>query len=413
MPVGQHKSRKKHRLFRIVISISLFAVFLTSCTKHPEQQAESKFNQASLGEVLFHDVNLSLNRQQSCATCHNPQHGFIDNRTDSNGMRLATSLGTDGSSLGDRNAPTASYAAFSPEFRIEKHPRFNSQQPDYEGYVGGQFLDGREKDLAGQAGGPPLNPVEMQMPDKQSVVERIKENPFYVEKFKEFYGDSIFEDNNLAYTAMTKAIAEFEKTEKFSPFDSKYDRVLRGEEQFSFKELSGKSLFFSQQFTNCATCHQSKPNGHAQETFSNYEYHNIGVPANMKLEAQLGREVKDKGLLNNPLVAGKEHLAKFKVPTLRNIAVTGPYMHNGVFQDLKTVIEFYDHFLIGSQHQINPETGEKWLEPEVPLTVALEELKDGRKLKPMQVEQMVCFLRTLTDKKYEHLIEEKGIKCSD
>lgn len=251
------------------------------------------------------------------------------------------------------------------------------------------------------------------MPNKQAVVERLQENNYYISAFQKLYGQGIFNDSEKAYDAMTQAIQSFEQTRKVSPFDSKYDRVLRGEEQFSFKEISGKSLFFSQQFTNCATCHQAKPNGHARETFSNYEYHNIGVPSNPQLEAALGKSVNDKGLLNNPAVDGEQHRGKFKVPTLRNIAVTGPYMHNGVFNDLSTVIKFYDHFLVGSKHKTNPETGLAWADPEIPQTLAETELKDGRKLKPMQVEQLVCFLRTLTDKRYEHLIEEKGIRCSD
>lgn len=396
----------------------ILTIFLSACQNGESFNKDVKSNhgitdKAQLGQLLFNDVNLSLNRQQSCATCHNPAHGFIDNRTDNNGERFATSLGTDQSSFGDRNAPTAAYAQLSPPFQWQKHARFNSQQPDYEGYVGGQFHDGREKNLAGQAGGPPLNPVEMKMPNKTQVIERLQENSIYINAFKDFYGQQVFENPDKAYQAMTDAIAAFEKTSLFAPFDSKYDRVLKGEEQFSFKELSGKSLFFSQQFTNCATCHQAKPNGHAKETFTNYEYHNIGVPSNPDLEKRLGKAVNDIGLLNNPSIVDVKQQAKFKVPTLRNIAVTGPYMHNGVFKDLKTVIEFYDHFLVGSSHKINPETGKPWSEPEYATTLAKKELKDGRKLKPQQVEQLVCFLRTLTDQRYEHLIEEKGINCKD
>ena len=107
----------------------------------------------------------------------------------------------------------------------------------------------------------------------------------------------------------------------------------------------------------------------------------------------------------------KYPIGKFKVPTLRNIAVTAPYMHNGVFNELTTVIQFYDHFLVGSKHTINPETGAVWANAEQPSTIAKTELKDGRKLKPAQVEQLVCFLRTLTDKRYEHLIKDNGIHC--
>lgn len=400
-------TRREYKLLgQLTVCCVLTAALNNSALATPKNSAE-------LGERLFNDPNLSLNRQQSCATCHNPQHGFIDNRKDQLGNQLMTSIGTDGHSIGSRNTPTVSYAAFSPEFKWSTHPRFNSQQPDYKGYLGGQFLDGRQDSLADQAGEPPLNPVEMKMPNRQAIIDRVKENRYYHQAFQTFYGETIFDDTDKAFKAFTQAIADFQKTDVISPFDSKYDRVLRGEEAFSFKELSGKSLFFSQQFTNCATCHQAKPNGHAQETFTNYEYHNIGVPSNPKLEAMLGKAVQDRGLLNNPAVQNKKHLGKFKVPTLRNIAVTAPYMHNGVFKDLSTVIQFYDHFLVGSKHKINPETGLAWAEPETPITVSETELKDGRKLKPQQVEQLVCFLRTLTDKRYEHLVQENGIRCTD
>ena len=120
----------------------------------------------------------------------------------------AASLGDDDSSIGDRNAPTASYAAFSPKFHINKEGL----------YVGGQFHDGREPDLEGQAGGPPLNPIEMGMPDKASVVERLMENEEYLNGFKLLYGDDIFEAPDRAYRAMTEAIAAFERTGFFSPF---------------------------------------------------------------------------------------------------------------------------------------------------------------------------------------------------
>lgn len=400
--------------FFIAISSLLLAACNAQNTDNTQKQTSHHadiLTKQALGEQLFHDTNLSLNRQQSCATCHNPAHGFADNRKDALGKPLATSLGTDSISFGGRNAPTASYALFAPKFKWEKHARFNSQQPDYEGYVGGQFHDGRVNGLAEQAGGPPTNPVEMQMPNKAAVVARLKENDRYTQAFTNLYGNDIFGNSDLAYQAMTDAIAQFEKSAVFAPFDSKYDRVLKGEDEFSFKELSGKSLFFSQQFTNCATCHQAKPNGHAQETFTNYEYHNIGVPTNPVLNQRLGQVVNDQGLLANPNIEDKAQVGKFKVPTLRNIAVTAPYMHNGVFNDLATVIQFYDHFLVGSIHTKNPETGLAWANAEQPSTVAEKELKDGRKLKPAQVEQLVCFLRTLTDKRYEHLIEDNGIEC--
>ena len=372
---------------------------------------------AALGESLFFDENLSLNRSQSCATCHNPEHAFIDNRLGDDGEVAAVSMGDDGFSLGDRNAPTAAYAAFSPSFSLATHARFNSQQPDYTGYEGGQFGDGRESALQGQAGGPPLNPIEMGLADKAQAVERLQENPLYVSAFKQLFGEAVWDDENVAYAAFAQSVAAFEETPEFSPFDSKYDRYLRGEYFYDplSKAAEGKALFFSQQFTNCATCHQLKPNSHRQELFTRYEYHNIGVPVNQVVRAKNGKadEYIDRGLLDNPLVMDYQEKGKFKVPTLRNIAVTAPYMHNGVFKRLSTVVQFYDQYLTNSEFTVNPETGEAWGEPEVTENISLTELEDGKKLTPEKVEAMVCFLFTLTDARYEHLIPSDGPDCDE
>ncbi|PIE41675.1 MAG: methylamine utilization protein MauG [Gammaproteobacteria bacterium] len=413
---GSHTSARFHSIAKTSLSVAITALVLSGCGGGGGggEPGPAFTTKAALGEALFFDKNLSFERTQSCSTCHDPDHGFIDSRTDENGFITAVSLG-DGSNptkIGDRNAPTAAYAMFSPLFHSGTRDRLNSQQPDYAGFMGGQFLDGREKNLMGQAGGPPLNPVEMSMPNKESVVERILENPDYEASFKGIYGDDIFENIELAYAAMTESIAKFEKTELFAPFDSKYDKFLRGEATLSLKELGGKALFFTQQFTNCATCHQLEPNSSKTETFSSYEFHNIGVPVNEEVRALNGAPL-DQGLLLNPAVNDESEVGKFRVPTLRNVAVTEPYMHNGVFRDLETVIKFYDHFLTNSEFMTNPETGNAWREPEFAATVALEELKDGRKMTQENIEEMVCFLRTLTDARYEHLIQDKGIDCSD
>jgi Cytochrome c peroxidase len=366
---------------------------------------------------LFADVNFSENRSQSCATCHNPDHAFIDNRLNADGEIPAVSLGDDELSLGDRNTPSAAYAMFSPPFGQSSHARFNSQQGDYTGFVGGQFWDGRATNLAAQAEAPPTNPIEMGLADKATAVMRLEENDDYVAALKRLYGSTIFDNTELAYAAMADSIGEFEKTPEFAPFDSLYDLSLKGEYQYDplSKAAQGKALFFSQQFTNCATCHQLHANSHKQELFTNFEYHNIGVPANVDIRAVNGKgeDFIDEGLFENGAVSDRGEVGKFKVPSLRNVAVTEPYMHNGVFRDLKTVIEFYDHFLTDSVHTLNPETGLAWREPEVSETVALTELEDGNKLSAEEVEALVCFLRTLTDSRYQHLIEAKGIDCGD
>ncbi len=351
-----------------------------------------------LGEALYFDTNLSKNGTQACATCHDPEAGFVDPRETAAGR--AVSLGDDGFSLGDRNAPTAAYAKFSPRFHKTKDGKF----------VGGQFLDGREPDLKGQAGGPPLNPIEMGMPDKASVVARIAENPAYVAAFKAFYGADIFDEPEAAYAAMAASIAAFEETDFFAPFDSKYDRALRGEYRLTDQEELGRLLFFSEQFTNCTLCHQLQPlPGQAKETFSTYEYHNIGVPPNTmaRLKTGVAPDHIDHGLRDNPAVSDPGADGKFKVPTLRNIAVTGPYMHNGVFRELRTAVLFHDKFNSRNEkRQINPETGARWRAPEVAANIALKELETGPALDDQEIDALVAFLKTLTDRRYEYLLDD-------
>ena len=362
-----------------------------------EPQSSSIENRkAALGQQLFFDVNLSQNRTQSCASCHAPDKGFSDHR--GAGTALAASLGDDGESLGDRNAPSASYAAFSPDFHQTKDGIFK----------GGQFWDGRANTLADQAAGPPLNPGEMGMLDKASVMVRLQENSQYPAAFKGIYGKAVFEQADSAYAAMTDAIAAFEKTDFFSPFDAKYDRYLRGEYRLTPQEDLGRTLFFSQQFTNCNLCHQLRTLPEQQaETFSNYEFHNIGVPANTALRAINGVVQLDQGLLNHPDVDDTAQRGKFKTPTLRNVAVTGPYMHNGAFTDLRTVVLFYNKYNSRSaKRQVNPETGEQWREAEILETLSRKELETGPALDDKRIDALVAFLKTLTDKKYEYLVKQ-------
>ena len=164
------------------------------------------------------------------------------------------------------------------------------------------------------------------MPDKASVVARLKENPAYVAAFSELFGKNSLDDTEQGYAAMTKAIAAFERTPEFSPFDSKYDRYLRGETTLTEQEELGRVLFFSSQFTNCSQCHRLETQGGIEkELFTNFEYHNIGTPLNHAVRAENGSEPGriDRGLLANPAVTDKIHDGQFKVPTLRNVAVTG------------------------------------------------------------------------------------------
>ena len=349
----------------------------------------------ALGEALFFDTDLSANRSQACASCHDPARAFTDPR-ETEGVGGAVSIGDDGHSLGTRNAPTAAYARFAPVFHRDGTGH----------WTGGQFLDGRAADLAEQAGGPPLNPAEMGMADKAAVVARLREKPDYLLSFEALYGPGVLADPEAGYAAMTRAIAAFEGTAEFAPFDSKYDRWLRGEYKMTPQEELGRVLFFSNQFTNCNLCHQlhrDDPTA-AEETFTTYQYHNIGVPAN----PALAENPPDAGLRANPAAADDPAQAgRFKVPSLRNVAVTGPYMHNGVFKDLRTVILFYNKYNSkAARRQIDPETGQPWAAPEVAENLSLEELETGPALDDKRIDALVAFLATLTDARYEPLLAQ-------
>ena len=402
------------------------SISLLGCGGSSESNSTPKLNtKVALGELLYADKNLSFDGTQSCATCHNPEQGFIDDRTNlasREGIASAGSLGDNQTSIGDRNAPSAAYASFSPLFHEGARDRSNKIMTDleigaYQGFRGGQFWDGRETDLKGQAGGPPTNSGEMNMPDKASVVERIKENSEYVAGFEHVYGGSIFDDVELAYAAMAESIGEFEKTDEFAPFDSKYDRTFlnfRDENYYEFpissKALTGQVLFFSSNLT-CAACHQLQPLRIREELFTSFEYHNIGVPVNTSLRSFNGVTSLDEGLLNNPAVTVETEKGKFKVPTLRNVAVTAPYMHNGIFNELETVIRFYQHakdlaLNLPNGAANNPETGAPWGDAEINENIAHDILgKSKQNLNNGEIEALVCFIMSLTDARYESLLD--------
>ena len=399
---------------KVLVGITTLGLLLFSgcgSDNNPEVVADVIDTKEKLGKALFFDANISRNRETSCATCHDPEHGFVDARFSEDGVDQnvfvngAFSVGDDGISLGGRNAPTASYAMFSPTFsKIDGV------------YIGGQFHDGRADTLKAQAGGPPLDGAEMQMADKSSVVDRLKENEEYMRAFKLLYSENIFDDINATYESMSEAIAKFEKTEEFAPFDSKYDRWKEGNYTFSDEEETGYALFFSNANTNCATCHtlNSATEAYEKEMFTNYEYENIGTPRNntaMDARAALGLQDANAtfaglgGTVKTSDADWESHLGKTKVPTLRNVAVTAPYMNNGVFKELRTVLKFYDHMAALGDNPINPETLEKWVENDNAQTINHTDLQETKALSDVKIRALEAFLRTLTDSRYENLME--------
>lgn len=388
--------------FRTVFPIFFLASVASSVYAEPLQpiSPSDTERQQQLGEALFHDPTLSRDGQQSCSSCHNPEHAFIDTRSNASsladGQVGAVSTGQDGHSLGDINTPTITYAAFIPAFHFD---------PEEQLFKGGLFLNGRAATLHEQAIQPMLNPVEMQN-TKEGVVAAVKER--YSEQMKTLYGEDIFEDTEKALEGIATSLAAFERSSAFSSFDSKFDRVLEGKEKLTEQEQWGLDLFKNEAKGNCAACHpvpdlNSEP---ADKLFTDFSYDNLGVPKHQKVHQLTAKaeQTIDPGLLGNPAVADNSLEGAFRVTTLRNIAVTAPYMHNGVFRDLETVVHFYNSRDVAGA--LNPETGAPWQAAEVARTKNTEELGDLG-LSNNEVKAVVAFLKTLTDKRYEGLMVEE------
>lgn len=346
-----------------------------------------------LGRRLFHDTLLSASRSQSCATCHDPAHAFTDPRPNATGR--AVSQGDDGRSHGDRHTPSLSYAFLSPAFHTDEKGR----------HKGGQFWDGRARDLREQAALPILNPDEMGMPDAESVVARLRADPQYPALFDSVYGSGSLHNTEQAFGHLTDALARYQQTPEFAPFDSKFDRYLRGEAELTAQEKFGHTVYLT---WNCRLCHQLNQFGVTErETFTSFEYHNIGLAVHpgARRASGKGEGYADGGLALNPRVSDEAARGRFKVPTLRNVAVTAPYMHNGLFQDLRTAVVFYNKYTSRrASAQINPETGADWGPPEIAENLSLPELRSGLMLDEARIDALVAFLRTLTDQRYEHLL---------
>ena len=330
-----------------------------------------------LGKLLFFDTNLSTPPGQACSHCHDPAAAFADPERE-----LPVSKGARPGLYGNRNDMPAAYAAFVPPLH---------QEPEEDIWVGGLFWDGRVNTLAEQAMGPPLNPLEMANPDKVTIAEKLR-NLDYAELFTEVYGPDALADPDTAFTNMADAIEAYEKTSEVSPFNSKYDFWMRGAAELSEQELRGLELFETADKGNCAACH---PNRRAEDgappLFTDFTYDNLGVPRNPEnpfygLPEELnpdGFQFVDLGL--GVTVDDRAENGKFRVPTLRNVAITGPYMHNGVFKTLFQVVAFY-----------NTRDVAAWPAPEVAANVNKEELGDLG-LTNQEIEDLVAFLKTLTD----------------
>jgi cytochrome c peroxidase len=282
----------------------------------------------ALGRKLFFDVRLSGDDTVSCATCHNPQLSFTDGLPGSRGI---------GKKIGRRNAPTVLNAAYYPSF----------------------FWDGRAGSLEQQAGFPIANPDEMGQSHELSI-KKFEKIPEYKKEFELVYGPG-----RITIEKIEHALASFERT--LLSGDSPFDRYLYGHDEsaMSPEALRGLKIFVDKKRGNCSACHTI---GETYSVFTDDKFHNLGAGINSKGEfTDLGRYEQTK------VEADK---GAFRTPDLRNVAKTGPYMHDGSLKTLKDVVDFYDGGGTSNPH----------LDPEI------KELK----LSERERADLVAFLESLT-----------------
>jgi len=322
----------------------------------------------ALGNKLFHDKHFSADGTISCSTCHDDAKAFTDSP-------LKTSRGI-GGQFGTRNAPTVVNAA----------------------YFHTLFWDGRASSLEDQSGNPPLNPIEMGLKTYDPFLNYLRQDKAYAEAFKKVFSVEV---EGLTIDHVKKAIASYERTlvSGDSPFDHWYfeheDNAISEAAKRGFQVFVGQG--------RCVSCHVIEQN---QALFTDNRFHNIGVGIN-KIQPEVPRFADefqraraagadvDKAVLSDAKVSelGRfavtthfDEIGAFKTSTLRNIAVTGPYMHDGSLRTLKDVVKHYnDGGKSAGDPSVNPY-----------LSGGIRPLK----LSDQQQDDLVAFMETLTSPAY-------------
>lgn len=338
-------------------------------------QSEAKIQ---LGDKLFHDTRFSSTGKISCASCHDVKKVFTDSP-------LKTSQGIN-KLTGTRNAPTVVNAA----------------------YFHQQFLDGRSADLEDQSQHPFINPVEMGLPDHTPILKIVRTDAEYAKAFKAVFGKA---GELITMEEVKKAIASFERT--IISGNSAFDRYYFSHDKKALNaaQIRGLQVFIAQ--GRCVSCHVIEQD---QALFTDNRFHNIGVGINrvqqdipqlagefLKAKAQ-GAEV-DKSVLINPKTSelgrfavtdSVDDMGAFKTSTLRNIAKTAPYMHDG---SLKTLAEVVNHYNNGGISKKGDKVNDYLSGGIRPLNLSQQQMAD-----------LVAFLDSLTSPEFARTIQAANKK---
>lgn len=422
--------KMRQRAF-VVLSVSFFAGCSGAQSLTPIEQ---------LGKSIFFDDQLSINKNQSCASCHDPGAGWAgpDCATNAGG---AVYEGSIAGKLGNRRPPSSAYATPSPVLHTIKEEKEIL-------FVGGNFWDGRatgerlRSPAAEQALGPFLNPVEQALPDAACVVYRVC-TARYPKTFRDVWGADACKiawpahieracrtpegtvklsradraKVSLNYDRVGRSVAAYEASREVNAFTSKYDYYLAGRVQLTKEEKKGLILFKGK--GKCAECHVLDPGPNGEPPlFTDFTFDNLGVPRNALnpvyrhhpsgirwVDPGLGGFLDSRADYASYAAA---NMGKHKVPTLRNVALglesglVKAFTHNGYFKSLDGIVHFYNTRDV-KPRCADPFTPEStalalgcWPKPEVSANLNTSELGRLRLTKDQEA-AIVAFMKTLSD----------------
>lgn len=335
---------------------------------------------AVIGRLIFTDRTLSDPHGQACISCHLPEHGFAE--------PLAVSRGAIPTRIGERNAMTLLYAALTPP--PEQVPASPTLEPDESGQVGGLFHDGRAATLEDQARQPFFNPLEMNLANEKELAERLR-TAAYAAQLQTITNQSVWQDDKRLIDVATHCLAQFMREPLFLPYDSPADRFIAGDRTaLNAQQERGMNLFMSSRL-QCNECHLFNGVVDHHPALTDYSFANLGqrLVDGKKLDRGLGA------------ITGRDlEIARFKTPTLRNIAITAPYMHDGSLATLHDVMVFYNTRDIDSK---------RWGEFAHSENLHTRRIGDLR-LSEDEINDIIAFMEALTDSAWKAAIPKTAKK---
>jgi cytochrome c peroxidase len=291
--------------------------------------AATEAARVAVGDLLFHDARLSSAGNLSCASCHVQARGHAD----ADGVFLPLG-GPAMDQQGLRSSPTLRYLNDNLAFGFDRQGR----------PAGGFTWDGRADSRAAQALGPLLAANEMAHADSAAVVARVRTLPYFAQLLAASALDTTASDAQVLQS-LQGALQSYQAGDvDYQPFTSKFDAAQDGRATFTAQEARGLALFNDPQQGNCASCHSSAPPaGQTRALFTNFGYFALGVPRNHSTSTA-DPSFFDMGLcgpVRTDLANRTDLCGMFKVPTLRNVALTAPYFHNGAVATLQDAVSFY------------------------------------------------------------------------